>query len=685
MLLKMLYDFAQERKLFESVHLQARPIHFLIPITSEGRIEGNGVLPLYSKSAKGRDVLGSPRAMPRFPGENNGGKAHFLAESCLAVLGIDKDTGQGIPIPSGKLENAAKSFLHFWKRIEIAHNETSLLQLEALLRFRKHYLYIQDGRAMHRLPFIEIRKSKTGKNEVGVLTSTGGWERLRKATLTFQVNGSIVFSGDPQDPLTLYWMKTYRQEAFEGENQVTEDDCATKAGLCLVTGKTGVTIARSHKPKILRVPNLTSGGYLVSFAKECPAFSSYGFEMGENAPVSEEAASTYALALQTLIDNENHSLKIGPMMVCFWAKESKEASTFVAQMLRKPDPKGVAEFLKSPWAGLDRHIARLDQFYSVTLSGNAGRVVVRHWVQTTVDRARENFKKWFEDLAIVHFSRFSGQEQSEEKGTKEKKSNVEEELPPFSIHRLANATVRDPKKLGGDVPLHLYRAALENTSMPASVTRSLLYRLNADLSKYGTGILETPIPRRTANAIRDTDQPIPPPGLSRFALLKLILNRNRKEGEPMIEPQIFETQDAAYNCGRLLAVFDELQMVAHEWKLEGPGVVERYYGSASSAPNTAFGILWRLHQHHLRKLSQKGDKGRAAAESIKRRIGEICSLFSQAQPGLPPEFPRVFSLTEQGRFAIGFYQQKAAEDAARKEYTKNKQKGENQTSGEENQ
>ena len=136
----------------------------------------------------------------------------------------------------------------------------------------------------------------------------------------------------------------------------------------------------------------------------------------------------------------------------------------------------------------------------------------------------------------------------------------------------------------------------------------------------------------------------------------------------MIEPQVFETNDPAYNCGRLLALFDDLQMRAHEYQLKGAGVVERYYGSASSAPNSAFGILWRLHQHHLKKISRQSDKGKAAAEAIKRKIAEIAALFPQPAPNQPPEFPRTFSLQQQGRFALGFYQQKAADDAARREY-----------------
>lgn len=140
-----------------------------------------------------------------------------------------------------------------------------------------------------------------------------------------------------------------------------------------------------------------------------------------------------------------------------------------------------------------------------------------------------------------------------------------------------------------------------------------------------------------------------------------------------MEAQVFETDDHAYNCGRLLAIFDDLQREALSTegnRFDGAGVVEKYYGSASSAPNSAFGILWRLHQHHLKKISQKGDRGKAAAFAIKRKIAEIAALFPQPAPLQPPQFPRTFSLQEQGRFALGFYQQKAADDAARRSHNR---------------
>lgn len=124
-----------------------------------------------------------------------------------------------------------------------------------------------------------------------------------------------------------------------------------------------------------------------------------------------------------------------------------------------------------------------------------------------------------------------------------------------------------------------------------------------------------------------------------------------------------ETDDEAYNLGRLLRVLAALQDAAHDYELEGPGVVERYYGAASTAPANVFGVLWKLHVHHLRKLEQS-EKGRSTAYHIRSRLAEICGQFAPVGPGQPPRFPATLSLEAQGRFALGFYQQMAADRQA---------------------
>ena len=653
MFLRALYDFAQERRLLDGLPVQDRTIHFYLPINSDGELVGSGAIALFQKDARGKDRLGLNLPMPRFPGENNGGKSYFLAESCVHVFGRDNDKGEAISSDPAVGGNSTKAFQHFWQQIADAHAATQLAALGSLIRFKQRYLREADGLIQADIPWLESRANRNNKIEFGIRTATGGWEKLKSATLAFLVNDAPVFDGKDRDHrLTGYWFELYPQQAFPDDESSVETAIPSRKGFCILSEKADQPIARSHKPKILGVPNLSSGGYIVSFAKDSPAFSSYGFEMGENCSISEAAAANYALALNYLLDaKREHSLRIGDLKVCFWAKENQQAMSFIARLLTKPQPVEVRQFLLTPFSGIARDALRLDRFYSATLTGNAGRVVVKHWLEEPLDKVAENFQKWFRDLELVGFSRFTPPEST---------------FP--NIEDLCAATIRDTKDLVPDVPAQLYRAALESTSVSISLIKRVLHRLEADLMKFGDGILETPLPGKTLDAIRRSRQPEPPSGQARFALLKLILNRNPQKSMEQKPQLVADTSDIAYNCGRLLAVFDALQWRAHEGQLEGPGVVERYFGTASAAPNAAFNILWRLHVHHLKKLAGQGNKGRGAAAAIERRITEICALFGQTDDmrtkRTPPHFPRVLDLQAQGRFALGFYQQKAADNAA---------------------
>ena len=133
---------------------------------------------------------------------------------------------------------------------------------------------------------------------------------------------------------------------------------------------------------------------------------------------------------------------------------------------------------------------------------------------------------------------------------------------------------------------------------------------------------------------------------------------------------LVETSDPAYNLGRLLMVLSELQKKAHKGDsgdpkagLTGAGIVERYYGEASTSPSFAFPVLLKLHLHHIRKLSQNGG---TKGELYSAKIGEITARFppDPARDDGSVQFPRQLDLEAQGRFALGFYQQKAHDRAA---------------------
>ena len=100
----------------------------------------------------------------------------------------------------------------------------------------------------------------------------------------------------------------------------------------------------------------------------------------------------------------------------------------------------------------------------------------------------------------------------------------------------------------------------------------------------------------------------------------------------------------AYRLGRLFATLEKIQEEA------SPGlnatIRDRYYGAASSTPVAVFTTLLRLKNHHLSNLP----KGRAV--QMEKLIGEVMD-------GLD-DFPRILTLSDQGRFALGYYHQRQA-------------------------
>lgn len=101
-----------------------------------------------------------------------------------------------------------------------------------------------------------------------------------------------------------------------------------------------------------------------------------------------------------------------------------------------------------------------------------------------------------------------------------------------------------------------------------------------------------------------------------------------------------------YLCGRLLAVLESAQRSA----IPGANttLVDRYYGTASTAPATVFGSLLRESQAHLSKLRR--DR-RGAYLAIQREMEAIMA-------GLDG-FPRTLSFDQQALFALGYYHQRA--------------------------
>lgn len=609
MLLQGLYEFYQRavtpapgvEPLIEDPAFVRKYIRWRIPVDTDGNLIGNGLIEAPPPKKQGIELSLPRTTRPK----NAGGVSEFLWGNLESVFGIVKKSD----LPQF-LKHESKTFLDFWRQIEEASNQPGLEFLRALLVFRDRYILPADADLIRFAPLKEDEKPR-----LVARIASGEMAALGPDNFTFEINGSL--------PLDDAAVREYWKRIFTDETETSIGNA--KRGACLVTGACDVPISASHMPKISGVPGATStGAAIVSFDKD--SFCSYGFDQSYNAPVSIAAVEAYTNGLNYLLGNDRHRVRIGSAALVFWAQQSEEATDLFAELFNSPNEDSIRNFMKSPFTGIPPESdPEHERFYSVVLSGTGGRVVIRSWMQSTVAAAVENFRLWFTDLNLVRMQK-----------------SENETASPLSIYSLAVSTVRDKKDIRAETVTQLFRAALEGIAPSMAIAQSIVTRIAIDLAKE---------PKQALSKY------------SRYALLRLIINRNKKENEPMIEPSLtVDTDDPAYNCGRLLAVFDQLQTQAHEYKLEGAGVVERYYGTASSSPNSAFGILWRLHQHHLRKLSRSNP---AAAAAIKNRIAELAAQFRPAGPNSPPAFPRVFGLAEQGRFALGFYQQWAAMNAER--------------------
>lgn len=146
--------------------------------------------------------------------------------------------------------------------------------------------------------------------------------------------------------------------------------------------------------------------------------------------------------------------------------------------------------------------------------------------------------------------------------------------------------------------------------------------------------------------------------VARLALIKACLiraqtfsNRNNQHiNEAMTECINLESRDPAYLCGRLFAVFAELQGAALQ--SVNAGVVERYYASASVTPALVMGRLFRNAQFHSAKAEGEGGWRKGKAINAQKDLEAIsCALGDK--------FPETLDLEGQGRFALGYYHQKA--------------------------
>jgi len=576
MIIQRLYELAQRENLLKDLAFEKKQIPFMVSFDKDGKYLGildrrvmQTILPK-TKTSKPKSFLddGKEISVPRAHGNTaTKGFACYFIDTLPRVLPFIFD-----PDDEAKSEASRKTF---WGQITLAANDIQDPALLAAVKFGQKLLSDPDLKLLVEADIKKLSPKVSAK--CGLVL--GGEE----FSLT-------------EKPNIAAWYGSF----FNNTNSEKQEEM--EKGFCQITGLE-TFLPKSHGFKFQRIPNgLSTGSYLISLDK--PSFQSYGLDKAINSGIGVEAAQSYSLALQALIDQQLPSnalskLRIGENLFLFWTREVQDLSFM--NLLDRVDAEEVRALLSSPIKGGENKSSNPNDFYLMVLSANAARIVVRDYLEAPLSNIQLNLVSWFKDLSLVFLDpQF-------------------DDRPFYSIYELVKATSGDKTDPLITTPNRLLMAALRGDPLSDAILSACLRRMRLEGSKGCTR--------------------------PRLSLIKLFLVR---KGIKVTESLNTEEKNPAYLYGRLLEIFDEIQYAA--LGDVNAGVVDKFYGTFSAAPALIMARLFANANNHLRKL--KNEKP-GAFVNLDRKLTELVShLPIQSPKGQLP-------LREQALFALGFYHQRA--------------------------
>lgn len=392
--------------------------------------------------------------------------------------------------------------------------------------------------------------------------------------------------------------------------------------ICLVTGKK-LPVSRLH-PVIKGVRGGQSmGTSLVSF--NAPAFESFDKSQGNNSPVSEYAAFAYSTALNYLLSESDYVNYFGDTTVVCWTEDDNEGCQDVfsnffgnSDELKQKELRDVIKKLSMgqsvEWNSIP--INPEVKFYILGLSPNAARLSVRFFLVNSFGNFMKNIVEHEENMLIAvpkflqstHFPAWKVLRETVNQNSKNKSAKPQ---------------------LAGN---YIY-SILTGYKYPATLYDNILIRIKAE---------------RDVNAEREA---------IRAAVIKAFLIRNYPEYKEVLTVSINnDTNNQAYNLGRLFSILEEIQSVANP--TINSTIKDRYFSSASSIPGAIFPFLLDLAQKHIKKIRTE-NQGFCIAKQ--KEITDILLKFEES-------FPARMTMQEKGAFQIGYYHQ------VQKRYTKKEDK-----------
>jgi len=401
------------------------------------------------------------------------------------------------------------------------------------------------------------------------------------------------------------------------------------------------------------------------FGYSCPissfnntSFNSFGKTQTANSPMCFRCAARTSQVLQHLVQDPRHRAVLAKdeskgegktplrnQLAVFWLNQevSSEADGAgpvidLEAILAKPfeadddwvrPPAEVGQMkslLNVPWKGERAALSLAEsRFYLAVLSPNKSRLVVREWMDESVKTVVENMATFVDALSIID-------------------SNGGEVVCP-AIPKVLDA-LKPWKSRNAGIDSNLTRGLLRSAYRGLSPPPGLLH----------LAVQRFRVPDRPADAKEEMELAVRRTVLA--AAMKLVLTYGQQEANTL---QVLNMagRSRAYLSGLLLATLEEAQKrAAGKFKLNTT-IVDRYYGAASTAPGTVLGqLLNQSTKSHMPKVRREGRGYNALEELLEDAMGSLDQLGG---------FPNTLTLREQAEFALGFYHQRAAFGADRRE------------------
>lgn len=539
-------------------------IGFLISLNADGSVAAN---PIDLRSGDGKKRIASPIAVPQPAKRTSGIAPNFLWDKTAYVLGVTGGEG---------------------KRTAAEH--------EAFIQLHRDWL-----------------RDSNDEGLVALLRFLEGWHPDRFAELGWpedMKDQNIVFALENQRLDNIYIHD--RPAARELWAKLSAKSNRTTEAICLVSGEKA-PVARLH-PAIKGVWGAqSSGGSIVAFNLD--AFTSYGHEQGDNAPVSEAAAFAYTTALNRFLErNSGHRVQIGDASTVFWAdasdpKTAEDAEGFFASVIGVDDERIANRRIKDALDKIRAGRSAVDitaqlpkdvRFHILALAPNAARLSIRFYVEDDFGAIARHCLEHVERLRIEPPPR--------------------EATPPIWRMLIETAVLRKSENVQPNLAGEWLRTILSGTPYPMTLLSTIIMRLRAD---------------HDVNALR-------------VAILKSVLIRNFNMEVPVaLDPAC---TDQGYLLGRLFALYEQVQTSALGRDVNAT-IKDRYYGAASAQPRKVFHLLESGSANHLSKI---GKQKPGLKINLEKQIGAIMELMDPTKDPFPASLPD----KSQALFGLGYYHQR---------------------------